>query len=167
MYAKTTTFDLILPRVLAAEMSAFQAGRIMLQRLHYLAKKRVDSAFETSLASRSFALWINELRKAGYEFHLVFLWLPNADFAIARVSERVRRGGHTVLEETIRRRWRAGLRNFFDLYRLLSDTWRFYDNSDPAGPRLIACGQAAGQENVLDVEAWTALVGEYNHGKKI
>jgi len=57
----------------------------MLERIHYLAKKGVDFAFETTLASRTFAPWINDLRKTGYDFHLVFLWLPNEDFAIARV----------------------------------------------------------------------------------
>jgi len=46
-------------------------------------------AFETTLASRTFAPWIDELRKTDYDFHLVFLWLPNEDFAIARVAERV------------------------------------------------------------------------------
>ena len=37
------------------ERAAFHAGRVMLERLHYLAKERVDFAFETTLASRSFA----------------------------------------------------------------------------------------------------------------
>jgi len=37
------------------ESAAFHAGRVMLERLHYLAKERVDFAFETTLASRSFA----------------------------------------------------------------------------------------------------------------
>jgi hypothetical protein len=38
----------------------------MLERIHYLAKKRVDFAFETTLASRTFAPWIAELLKTGY-----------------------------------------------------------------------------------------------------
>jgi len=109
-----------------------------------LQKKRVDFAFETTLASRSFAPWITDLRKTGYAFNLVFLWLPNEDFAIARVAERVRMGGHNVPEKTIRRRYHAGIRNFFRLYRPLTDTWFFYDNSGEE-PRLIAyCDQEHG-----------------------
>ncbi len=53
----------------------------MLERLHCLAMKRIDFAFETTLASRTFAPWIAELCKTGYGFDLVFLWLPNEDFA--------------------------------------------------------------------------------------
>jgi predicted ABC-type ATPase len=59
----------------------------------------------------------------------VFLWLPSAEFAIDRVADRVRVGGHSVPEETIRRRHASGVRNFFALYERLASTWRVYDNS--------------------------------------
>ena len=36
------------------EKVAIHAGRIMLKRLHELAEKRADFAFESTLASRSF-----------------------------------------------------------------------------------------------------------------
>ena len=54
------------------EMTAFHAGRIMLERIHYLAKKRVNFSFETTLASKTFAPWITELCKTGYAFILYF-----------------------------------------------------------------------------------------------
>lgn len=82
------------------EMTAFHAGRIMLERIYYLANKHVNFSFETTLASKTFAPWITELRKTGYIFHLVFLWLPSEEFAINRVAERVRMGGHNVPEDT-------------------------------------------------------------------
>lgn len=47
----------------------------------------------------------------------MFLWLPSPDIAVARVAERVRLGGHDVPQATIRRRYRAGIRNFFELYQ--------------------------------------------------
>jgi len=68
------------------EKAAFQAGR-------------EDFAFETTLASKTFAHWIQNLKLSGYTFHLFYLWLPSPDFAIARVAERVRMGGHCVPEE--------------------------------------------------------------------
>ena len=94
------------------EGAAFHAGRVMLERIHLLAKERVDFAFETTLASRTFAPWIKELKQTGYIFHLVFLWLPSEEFAIARVAERVRMGGHNVPEETISRRYNKGMNTF-------------------------------------------------------
>ncbi|HAA33387.1 MAG TPA: Zeta toxin family protein [Cyanobacteria bacterium UBA8553] len=143
------------------ETVAFRAGRIMLERLRQLANQRVNFAFETTLATRSFAPWIANLRQNGYLFHLVFLWLPNPELAIERVRQRVRMGGHDVPEETISRRYHAGIRNFFHLYRPLTDTWRFYDNSDTANPRLIAAGRGNVEEIINDAETWETIVGEY------
>jgi len=75
--------------VIAQGLSAFEpdrvgltAGRIMLARLQELARQRADFAFETTLASRSFAGWIEHLKCEGYSFHLLFLWLSTTDCAI-------------------------------------------------------------------------------------
>jgi predicted ABC-type ATPase len=148
------------------EGAAFHAGRVMLERIHYLAKKRVNFAFETTLSSRTFATWITGLRKTGYDFHLVFLWLPSEEFAVARVTERVRMGGHNVPEDVVRRRFKAGLSNFYQLYKPLADFWRFYDNSDPSGPRIIASGGRKQSDNIQSIETWSRLMGEFIHGQE-
>jgi predicted ABC-type ATPase len=147
------------------EGAVFHAGRVMLERIHYLAKKRVDFAFETTLASRTFAPWIAELLKTGYAFHLVFLWLPNEEFAVERVAERVRMGGHNVPEETIRRRYHAGIGNFFRLYRPLADTWFFYDNSG-SEPCLIAYGEKEQELLVNDSAIWHNIKKKYGSKRK-
>lgn len=97
------------------EGAAIAAGRVMLARLRELADRRVDFGFETTLAGRAYGGWIKELRRRGYSFHLIYLWLRNVDLAIKRVRRRVDLGGHDVPEETIRRRYRAGLVNFFGI----------------------------------------------------
>jgi len=124
----------------APETVSIAAGRLMLSRIQELAKLRQDFAFETTLASRTFAPWLRELIQSGYEFHLVYLWLPDPDAAVARVAERVRLGGHSVPEETIRRRYRAGAVNFFELYRPLAKRWKVIDNSRTGPSRVIAAG---------------------------
>jgi predicted ABC-type ATPase len=139
------------------DRAAMEAGRIMLGRLKDLAGKGVSFAFETTLASRTFAPWIKGLQAEGYRFILVFLWVPNAEVAIARVSERVRAGGHSVPEETIRRRFSAGLRNFFQIYLPLTSAWRFYDNAGRAGPRLLARGRGSKETKILDARLWRTL----------
>lgn len=144
----------------------FHAGRIMLTRIHHLAEKRIDFAFETTLASRTFAPWITKLRKTGYSFYLVFLWLPNEDFAVARVAERVRMEGHDVPEETIRRRYHAGLYNFFKLYHRLADRWYFHDNSGDE-PRLIAYGEDTGTSVVKNKAIWHNIKKIYEGKSKV
>ncbi|OCR01337.1 hypothetical protein BCD67_12655 [Oscillatoriales cyanobacterium USR001] len=145
----------------APETVAFSAGRIMLNRLRQLANQQANFAFETTLATRSYAPWIANLRENGYRFHLIFLWLPNPELAISRVQERVRTGGHNVPEETIRRRYDAGIRNFFQLYRSLADSWRFYNNSTTAVYRLIASGINEFTEEIYDNETWEKIVRDY------
>jgi predicted ABC-type ATPase len=127
--------------VIAAGISAFRpetvviaAGRIMLARMRRLAQGRVDFAFETTLASRSFAPWLTGLQRTGYHVHLLFLWLRNAELAVSRVAERVRLGGHDVPAAIVQRRYRAGLLNFFRVYLPLADTWQLFDNSEVNRP---------------------------------
>lgn len=143
------------------EKTAFQAGRIMLDRIHMLANEKANFAFETTLASRTFALWIPKLQKQDYQFHLFFLWLKDTELAILRVKERVRTGGHSVPETTIRRRYAAGLKNFFNLYRPLADSWQLYDNSN-ADLSLIASEIKHNDLIVKDEKLWRQLVETFN-----
>jgi predicted ABC-type ATPase len=87
---------------IASGLSAFRpdsvaiaAGRVMLARLRALAEARADFAFETTLASRSFAPWLARLRASGYRVHLAFLSLPHADLAVARWRSGYAKGGTT------------------------------------------------------------------------
>jgi predicted ABC-type ATPase len=119
---------------------------------------REDFAFETTLASRAFAPWLDSLKVSEYRVHLVFLSLPNPELAVARVAERVRQGGHDVPESVVQRRFTAGLRNFFTLYRAVADTWQVFDTSELTGPRLIASGRGTSRVEIVDGESWRRLV---------
>jgi predicted ABC-type ATPase len=92
---------------------------------------------------------------SGYTAHLVFLWLPSAEFALERVAERVRAGGHHVLPETVRRRYSAGLRNFFTLYQPLVSGWVLYDSSGPV-PRPVAEALESCPPTIYDQQIWDA-----------
>jgi predicted ABC-type ATPase len=143
------------------EKAAFHAGRVMLERLRQLADEGENFAFETTLASKTFAKWLKTLKAHSYAFHLFFLWLPSPDYAVARVAERVKMGGHNVPEETIHRRYHAGLKNFFTIYQPLADTWRMYDNSAPGEPHLLSYGERSNVMKITDINRWEAIVGQY------
>ena len=147
------------------EKAAIQAGRIMLDRIHTLAEEKVNFAFETTLASRTFAMLIPKLQKQGYQFHLIFLWLKNVELAIFRVNERVKSGGHSVPESTIRRRYAAGLKNFFNLYSPLAESWQFYDNSNAENLSLIASQIKQNDPIIKDKEIWKQLL-EISNAKR-
>jgi predicted ABC-type ATPase len=138
------------------QATALEAGRQMLSRIQELAAADASFAFETTLASRSFAPLIKNLLKTGYTFGLVFLWLPTPEVAIRRVEERVQRGGHSVPTATIRKRYHAGLRNFFNLYQPLANSWQMIDNSSEQ-PRLIAAGAGRRTTVVRDRKLWQRI----------
>jgi predicted ABC-type ATPase len=74
-----------------SECAALAAGRVMLERLRELARQRVSASHlkRPSPAVRSHR-GFKELKQGGYSIHIVFLWLPSAEFAIDRVAARVR-----------------------------------------------------------------------------
>jgi predicted ABC-type ATPase len=147
--------------VIAAGLSAFapeqvavEAGRIMLKRLRQLADEGKSFAFETTLASRSFAPWIANLKRdRGYRFHLAYLWLPSASMALRRVAGRVRLGGHSVPPQDVVRRYARGLANFFDLYSPIADSWELHDNASPP-PRPIAVKEPGRPVRIEDADRW-------------
>ncbi|MBF0184801.1 MAG: zeta toxin family protein [Magnetococcales bacterium] len=112
------------------QAAAVQAGRLMLEQIRNYVLQGVDFAFETTLSGRGYAARIPEWQQTrGYRVKLFFLRLPDVEFAIRRVSLRVRLGGHHVPEETIRRRFVKGWENFQTLYRPTVNEWAVYDNS--------------------------------------
>ncbi len=113
----------------APETAAFRAGRLVLEQINGYMQQRVSFAFETTLSGKSYSTRIPKWQGHGYRVKLFFLQLPDADFAIHRVQQRVSLGGHDIPEAIIRRRFAKGLRNFQTLYRPLVDEWALYDNS--------------------------------------
>ena len=136
---------------------AFEAGRVMLERLNHLASERHDFAFETTLSGKTYIKWISRLRSAGYMAHLVLIALNGPELAIERVANRVKLGGHNIPTDVIRRRWQLGLQNFFHLYSPLVDTWSLYDNSEGGKPRLVAVGRRQCQPDVVESRMWQEL----------
>lgn len=141
--------DFINVDLIAAGLSPFdpdrasiRAGRLVLQEIKRRVRQRKSFAFETTLSGRSYAQLIPQWRAAGYHVKLIFLNLPDANLAVARVAARVSQGGHNVREKVIRRRVDSGLRNFNNVYQALVSSWVLYDNSGPV-PREIAAGDNA------------------------
>jgi predicted ABC-type ATPase len=62
--------------------------------------------------------------------------------AVARVENRVKEGGHDVPAEDVRRRYQAGVRNLFRLFRPILDSWWLLDASR-LPPKLIAIEEGA------------------------
>jgi predicted ABC-type ATPase len=115
------------------EASAFAAGRLMIDRLNELASTGDSFAFETTCSGRTHVRLLERCRAMGYRIIFIFLWLPSADAALARVARRVIAGGHHIPDEVVVRRHSTGLRDMRHLYLPLADLAFVYDNSDESG----------------------------------
>lgn len=113
----------------APDSAAVQAARLMLQELARHFAAGTSFAFETTLSGRGYLRLIEQWQAAGYRVKLIFLQLASPEEAIARVTQRVRQGGHNIPEVVIRRRFAAGLSNFHQHYAPKVDAWMLYDNS--------------------------------------
>ena len=121
----------------APERAAIRAGRIVLEQIHSLGRNQRDFGFESTLAGKTQIRLMREFKRNGYNIHLFYLWITSVDLAMERIADRVRKGGHSVPEETVRRRFGKSLFNFINIYRSLVDTWHLFNNSSEK-PRSIA-----------------------------
>jgi predicted ABC-type ATPase len=106
-----------------------EAGRLFLQEIRTNIEKRVDFAFETTLAGRSQITLLKKLKEDNWNIILFFLWIPDAAFSRNRIRERVKQGGHDIPDDTIFRRFPRVMHNFIKIYIPLCDKIVCYDNS--------------------------------------
>ena len=139
------------------ETVAMAAGRNLLERIEHLADSRRSFALETTLSRQGYPRHITRLRNLGYRTSLLFLWLPNADLAVARVAQRVSLGGHNIPEDVIRRRYTSGLKNFPGPFRQAVDFWKIYNAAAPSAT-LIAQGTTSA-EFANDEALWHTIGG--------
>lgn len=98
------------------EKAAFTAGRLMLARINDLIIEQQDFAFETTLATKSYAALIQKARLNGFTITVLFLWLNSFELAKERVRVRVKNGGHNIPDDVIERRYSRGLKFIFNLH---------------------------------------------------
>lgn len=144
------------------ESVAFEAGRLILQRIEYLMDRRLDFAFETTLSTRSYVSTIRRAQAAGYTVTLFFIYLSSAEMAVSRVAKRVAMGGHDIPTDVIYRRYERALTNLFTLYLPVCDSYLIVNNSGKK-PVEVAKGGLMGEE-VIDQELWNKLISTYGNG---
>ena len=89
----------------------------------------------------------------------MFFLLDSEELAISRVATRVKEGGHHIPEEVIRRRYKGGLKNFFNLFLPRVDNWLFVNNSGESY-EIIAEG-SMNEIIVNNVLQWQELKEKY------
>ena len=140
------------------ESVALAASKLMIQRLKELLAEDKNFAFETTASGTNYVRHLKLAKSKGYEINLTFLWLSNPEQAVKRVAQRVKQGGHYVQDNTIIRRYYAGIKNLMNFYLPLSDFAIILDNSSEKR-RIIARKERNKPINILEQSIWEKLEG--------
>ena len=136
----------------------YEAGRLFLREIYANIDKRVDFAFETTLAGRSHIGLLKELKQDGWQIVLFFLWIPDAAFSKSRVRERVAHGGHNIPDDAIYRRYPRVMHNLMKIYIPLCDGVFCYDNS---GPKLVPVFEQDGKvQRIFNHNIYEIILGQ-------
>ena len=147
------------------ESVAFEAGRIMLNRIDQLIREKADFGFETTLAARNYLSLIRTAREEGYRITLLYFWLSSPDFARQRVAKRVSMGGHNIPGYIIERRYYRGIFNLLNLYIPICDSWMVIDNIDEV-PEVIANGGINGEKLIKNSDIWSIILKQSEYARK-
>jgi predicted ABC-type ATPase len=113
-----------------ANGAAWAEGKRLLERA---IAERGNFAFETSLGGATITRLLIAAIDAGIAVHVWYVALATPELHLARVRERVARGGHDIPEHDVRRRYDASRQNLIELLPRLASL-RVYDNSIAADP---------------------------------
>ncbi len=121
-------------------LSAFRAGRLLLEEARSLIAAKAGFAIESTLSGKAQVALIREAKARGYRILLHYIVIGSATQAVGRVALRVRLGGHHVPEDDIRRRFDRSRRHFLEDYLPLADEWVLWDNQEPPHRRIADSG---------------------------
>jgi len=117
-------------------LSAFKAGRILLEEAQALMKAGNSFAIESTLSGKTYVAMLRKAKAAGYRVVLHYILISSASQAVDRVALRVTLGGHHVPEDDVRRRFERSRAHFLEDYLPLADEWGLWDNQSPPAIKI-------------------------------
>lgn len=94
--------------------AGIKAGRLLLSEIRDSIRRNETFALESTISGKTYLRLLRTAKERGFRLHLHYLWLPTPALAIARVRERVKKGGHNVPSVDIRRRFARSLASSHD-----------------------------------------------------
>jgi predicted ABC-type ATPase len=132
-----------------------KAGKEFFHRLDVFLESGESIIIESTLSGTGLAKKIRGFKTAGYSIHLIYVFLTESSICKKRISFRTKKGGHFVPDADVERRFSRSVRNFWNIYKELADTWQIFYNGFER-PVEVAISEK-GEEMVLDSSLFKKL----------
>jgi len=117
-----------------------RAGISALHKIDVCINAKISFNQETTLSGRSALRTIRRAKDAGFKVIMYYTYLNSPELAIQRIAARVRKGGHFIEDEIVRRRFQSSLENLRQAISLCDEIYIFDNSTDAqlgAGYRFL------------------------------
>jgi len=118
------------PDKFSAKLGGYGAGgRATVEKINECLAKGLNFTQETTLAGARTERTIRQAKELGYTIRLYYVGLDSLEESLARIENRVRKGGHNIPQQDVERRYAGRVEA---LARVLPycDEARFFDNGN-------------------------------------
>ena len=109
--------------------NALAGGKAALKKINDCIEKGISFTQETTLSGRKTETTAKQVKNLGYHVRLFYIGLDTASESLARIANRVRRGGHNIPENDVTRRF-EGRWEAVSKVLPYCDEAEFYDNDN-------------------------------------
>jgi predicted ABC-type ATPase len=121
------------------EASPLTAGRQVLRAVERLLHEECSFSIETTLSGKNYLRTMADARQRGFQVVLTYIGTESVELNLARIAERVLRGGHDVPEADVRRRYTRSFQHL-PIAMMRADETILFDNSTDQGYQLAGIG---------------------------
>ena len=107
-----------------------RASKIAINLRNSYIKNSYDFNLETILCGSSIFSLFKKLKENHYTIYLYYVKVDSVEIAKERVAQRVKKGGHTIDEKIIERRFKKSLDNFKKVIPLCKKMFAFDNSQD-------------------------------------
>lgn len=148
------------------ENARLKAGKLFFKKLDDLIEGSKNFLIESTLSGKYMLRLIPRLKENGYFVKIIYIFLETPEVCIERIKERVLKGGHSVPDKDVIRRFYRSKKNFWALYKRLADKWILVYNSEE---KFIEVAIGSKENYIVNSEELFEkfLMEVFNEGRKI
>lgn len=106
-----------------------RAGKKAIEEINYCLENNLSFTQETTLAGYRTVRTIKQARKQGYYITMYYVGLSSMEESIDRITNRVRKGGHNIPIDDVKRRYEKRISSLSRVIPLCDEVI-FYDNEN-------------------------------------